>query len=665
MAAFRLGCSAVELDDPLCVLVDVRDEDREGYGHIRGSWHHPSDKFSVEALCDQLSSQAPDATSLVFYCAQSRARGPSCASRARSHLSGKRPAIQVGVLSGGFDEWYDQGFERCFCKNEQCRSTVNAQRHPSLSVPPVVLLSDTTLLWRSVREEVFDEAVTALRMHGRAKEHQLLPSLVKTLKQSRPEARSRRLRACFVGALSGENDAVAAVFMELARSQMGDPKTGPADARLAQCFGSHCLQDDARNFLESADIIVVGGCINMPPELAEVNPGYAGAPEGPRAGLEAMHAAGVFGSLSIARSRGACVIGIAEGGIVLGDGPLNLSDSTAGGAHGGWLTNWTGGGTPIRCGALLTGLHVQVASSIESKAGGEASTSRWPSLCRALASEAAGKCGVRRALGIPSDMGAIVFDDGSISAIGSGQISVFERHEAAEGCSLRRSLHIGSAAPFDQDANGVCGLWDGPQRVAAAKLERAVALLRGCKRIVAFTGAGISAESGMPTFRETVAAEQPVSAEGDPLNNSAIETLTPLWSQSNPADFAHIDTFHEDPKAWWKNEVTLLDAFGLTQPNPAHAALARLEAAGLLSGVVRVPNAITSKASSHLLALTSAVLICPIHRSRRTSTAYTRLLAVSRCSSCMAPCMPSSARACATVHSSSLAGCLRTLYESR
>ena len=44
--------------------------------------------------------------------------------------------------------------------------------------------------------------------------------------------------------------------------------------------------------------------------------------------------------------------------------------------------------------------------------------------------------------------------------------------------------------------------------------------------------------------------------------------------------------FHEDPREWWRGERKLLNAFGLTQPNPAHKALAELQRCGLLMGVV-------------------------------------------------------------------------------
>jgi NAD-dependent deacetylase len=90
-------------------------------------------------------------------------------------------------------------------------------------------------------------------------------------------------------------------------------------------------------------------------------------------------------------------------------------------------------------------------------------------------------------------------------------------------------------------------------------------LLARARRVVAFTGAGISAESGIPTYR------------GD----------DGVWNKYDPTKYAEIGNFLADPDYYWSffREVrypVLRDA----RPNPAHLALARLEQRGRLSAVI-------------------------------------------------------------------------------
>ena len=90
-------------------------------------------------------------------------------------------------------------------------------------------------------------------------------------------------------------------------------------------------------------------------------------------------------------------------------------------------------------------------------------------------------------------------------------------------------------------------------------------LLAESRRLVAFTGAGISAESGIPTYR------------GD----------DGVWNKYDPNRYAEINNFLADPSYYWSffREVrypVLRDA----RPNPAHLALARLEQEGRLSAVI-------------------------------------------------------------------------------
>ncbi len=88
--------------------------------------------------------------------------------------------------------------------------------------------------------------------------------------------------------------------------------------------------------------------------------------------------------------------------------------------------------------------------------------------------------------------------------------------------------------------------------------------LRRARRAVAFTGAGISVESGIPPFR---------GPNG-------------LWSRYDPT-VLDLDYFFAHPaESWAVIKEIFYDFFGQAQPNPAHQACARLEAAGFLHGVI-------------------------------------------------------------------------------
>ncbi len=94
--------------------------------------------------------------------------------------------------------------------------------------------------------------------------------------------------------------------------------------------------------------------------------------------------------------------------------------------------------------------------------------------------------------------------------------------------------------------------------------EQADQILRASKRNIAFTGAGISVESGIPPFR----------GEGG------------LWSKHNPI-FLDIEYFHKYPRDSWKKiKEIFYDFFGKAAPNEAHRKLADLESRGWLDGII-------------------------------------------------------------------------------
>ena len=86
-------------------------------------------------------------------------------------------------------------------------------------------------------------------------------------------------------------------------------------------------------------------------------------------------------------------------------------------------------------------------------------------------------------------------------------------------------------------------------------MEEARRWLKEASRIAVLTGAGISAESGVPTFR---------GAGG-------------LWRQYRPENLATPDAFARDPKTVWEWYVWRRKLIAKAEPNPGHEALVELE----------------------------------------------------------------------------------------
>ncbi|HYO80690.1 MAG TPA: NAD-dependent deacylase [Bryobacteraceae bacterium] len=85
--------------------------------------------------------------------------------------------------------------------------------------------------------------------------------------------------------------------------------------------------------------------------------------------------------------------------------------------------------------------------------------------------------------------------------------------------------------------------------------------LRGAKAVTVLTGAGISAESGIPTFR---------GAGG-------------LWRNFRPEELATPEAFERDPQLVWEWYDWRRCVVANAQPNPGHEALARLTPASLIT----------------------------------------------------------------------------------
>jgi NAD-dependent deacetylase len=89
------------------------------------------------------------------------------------------------------------------------------------------------------------------------------------------------------------------------------------------------------------------------------------------------------------------------------------------------------------------------------------------------------------------------------------------------------------------------------------EVREAAEALAGARRVVVFTGAGISAESGVPTFRDA---------------------LTGLWERYDAQALATPRAFENDPDlvwGWYEWRRSLIER---VHPNPGHVAVAAIEA---------------------------------------------------------------------------------------
>jgi NAD-dependent deacetylase len=95
-------------------------------------------------------------------------------------------------------------------------------------------------------------------------------------------------------------------------------------------------------------------------------------------------------------------------------------------------------------------------------------------------------------------------------------------------------------------------------------IRRVADLIVNHQPCVALTGAGISAESGIPTFR----------SKGG------------LWEKYDPAVYASIEVFRQDPSKYWSIRGEFIRNYDAYRPNPGHLALAELERLDLLRRVI-------------------------------------------------------------------------------
>ena len=89
-------------------------------------------------------------------------------------------------------------------------------------------------------------------------------------------------------------------------------------------------------------------------------------------------------------------------------------------------------------------------------------------------------------------------------------------------------------------------------------------MLEESRRVVVFTGAGVSTESGIPDFR---------SPGG-------------LWTKYQPIDFREFKSSEEARRETWRRKMAVDEAVSQAQPNRGHRAIAQLVASGKASSVI-------------------------------------------------------------------------------
>jgi NAD-dependent deacetylase len=85
--------------------------------------------------------------------------------------------------------------------------------------------------------------------------------------------------------------------------------------------------------------------------------------------------------------------------------------------------------------------------------------------------------------------------------------------------------------------------------------EKLIEKLKNANKVTVLTGAGVSAESGVPTFRDK---------DG-------------LWDKFNPQELANMNAFMKNPELVWEWYKWRQDLISRIKPNAGHYALAELE----------------------------------------------------------------------------------------
>ena len=100
--------------------------------------------------------------------------------------------------------------------------------------------------------------------------------------------------------------------------------------------------------------------------------------------------------------------------------------------------------------------------------------------------------------------------------------------------------------------------------MSEAEIERLAKMVRQARRVVVFTGAGISTESGIPDFR---------SPGG-------------LWTKYKPIEFQDFMASEEMRREAWRRKFAMDDTMKQSTPNRGHRAVAQLATRGKITHVI-------------------------------------------------------------------------------
>jgi NAD-dependent deacetylase len=155
-----------------------------------------------------------------------------------------------------------------------------------------------------------------------------------------------------------------------------------------------------------------------------------------------------------------------------------------------------------------------------------------------------------------------------------------------------------------------------------ADIERAADRITSAGTVVVLTGAGITAESGLPTFRAA---------------------RTGLWARYDPLQLATPEAFAADPDLVWRWYAWRRSLAADAQPNAGHfglAALARLHA-GITLVTQNVDGLQQRAGSAHVIEFHGNLMRTLCSRERRTLTLEDpRTPVLPRCPFCDAPARP-------------------------